>query len=144
MSDFIGSDFIRATLRDNIVSCRNLNGWTQSDLAEFVGMKPSTYSNKEARGNFKIEELVAIADALKVSVGDILHTQSMRLHDAEPQIEYNDTEIILTAKERAVVQLMRSSNKKDKAFLLNIVNHLHTNPNIDDKKVEEILKILEK
>jgi len=140
----MSSDIIKSTLRDNIVSRRNLNGWTQSDLAEFIGMKPSTYSNKEAKGNFKIEELLAIADALKVSVNDILHTEVTRLHEAEPQIEYNDSEIILTAKERAVIQLMRSANKKDKAFLINIINYLHSNPNIDDDKAEEILELLKK
>ncbi|MBE6732795.1 MAG: helix-turn-helix transcriptional regulator [Ruminococcaceae bacterium] len=144
MSYFMSSDIIKSTLRDNIVSRRNLNGWTQSDLAEFIGMKPSTYSNKEAKGNFKIEELLAIADALKVSVNDILHTEVTRLHEAEPQIEYNDSEIILTAKERAVIQLMRSANKKDKAFLINIINYLHSNPNIDDDKAEEILELLKK
>lgn len=144
MNDLINSDVLKSTIRDNIVSRRNLNGWTQSDLAEFIGMKPSTYSNKESKGNFKIEELLAIAEALKADIGEILRNKAMRMHDVEPQIEYNETEIILTAKERGVIQLMRSSNKKDKAFLLNVINHLHINPNLDDKKAEEILKILEK
>ena len=144
MNDLVNSDALKSTIRDNIVSRRNLNGWTQFDLAEFIGMKASTYSNKEARGNFKIEELLAIAEALKVDIGEILHNKAMRMSDAQPQIEYNETEIILTAKERAVIQLMRSSNKKDKSFLLSVVNHLHLNPNLDDDKADEILKILER
>ena len=56
------------TVRENIISHRNARGWTQADLAERVGMKPSTYATKEAKGNFKTSELMVVADALNIDI----------------------------------------------------------------------------
>ena len=136
------------TVRENIIKHRNALGWTQADLAERINMKTTTYATKEAKGNFKTSELWIIADALNIDVKeffvyqnseDVVATSSQRLNDVAPNIEYQ-AEILPTAKEKAVIQVMRSS-KQNKDILLRIMGSLHQK-GINEEKLDKIIQIL--
>lgn len=136
------------TVRENIIKHRNALGWTQADLAERINMKTTTYATKEAKGNFKTSELWIIADALNIDVKeffiyensqDIVTDTPKRLNDTAPDIAFH-TEILPTAKEKAIIQVMRSS-KQNKDILLRIMGSLHQK-NINEEKLDKIMQIL--
>ena len=136
------------TVRENIIKHRNALGWTQADLAERIDMKTTTYATKEAKGNFKTSELWIIADALNIDVKEFFIYQNsedfnapspQRLNDAAPEIEHQ-AEILPTAKEKAIIQVMRSS-KQNKDVLLRIMDSLHQK-GISEEKLDKIMQIL--
>ena len=136
------------TVRENIIKHRNALGWTQADLAERINMKTTTYATKEAKGNFKTSELWVIADALNIDVKeffiyenseDVVTETPKRLNDTEPDFKFQ-AEILPTAKEKAIIQVMRSS-KQNKDILLRIMGSLHQK-NISEEKLDKIMQIL--
>lgn len=136
------------TVRENIIKHRNALGWTQADLAERIDMKTTTYATKEAKGNFKTSELWIIADALNIDVKEFFIYQNnedfnapspQRLNDAAPDFEHQ-AEILPTAKEKAIIQVMRSS-KQNKDVLLRIMDSLHQK-GISEEKLDKIMQIL--
>lgn len=134
-------------IRENIVSHRNARGWTQADLAEHIGMKSNTYATKESKGNFKTSELLVIAEALNIDIKDFFIFEEAIENTTLPQkINEQPTEIkvepdlLPTAKERAVIQIMRAS-KQNKDIFLTLMNTLY-NKNISDDKLQKILDLL--
>lgn len=137
------------TVRENIIKKRNALGWTQADLAERINMKTSTYATKEAKGNFKTNELWLIADALNIDIksffiyenSDITDESLSPLKLNDNPIEFAQTaELLPTAKEKAIIQVMRSS-KQNKNVLLSIMDCLHQKE-INQEKLDKIIKIL--
>ena len=136
------------TVRENIIKQRNALGWTQADLAERINMKTTTYATKEAKGNFKTSELWLIADALNIDIknlfvyeiaDDIVDESPTKLSDTVLNFE-QPTEILPTAKEKAIIQVMRSS-KQNKDILLSIMGCLHQK-GISEEKLDKIMEIL--
>ena len=135
-------------IRENILKYRAERGWTQADLAERIKMKTSTYATKEAKGNFKTSELWLIADALKVDIKEFFFLEAVnttetntpqRFNDVTPDIQQN-RDILLTAKEEAIIRIMRSS-KQNKDILLSVMSSLHEKA-ISQDKLNKILEIL--
>ena len=55
---------------------RKKNGFTQSQMAELLGKKISTYSQMERTGKIPIHIIVQLAEILKVEVTDILGVEN--------------------------------------------------------------------
>ena len=60
-------DISALSLKERVIYCRKLLGYNQTQLAELMGMKPSTYSNMERSGNFSAIKLIEIAKTLGIS-----------------------------------------------------------------------------
>ena len=53
---------------------RLLNGYTQTDIANILNIKQSSYSNKElGRRDFTIEEIKLLKELFKVTYEDLLN-----------------------------------------------------------------------
>lgn len=57
-----------------IKECRILKGYTQSEIANILNIKQSSYSNKESgRRDFTIEEIKLLKELLEVTYEDLLN-----------------------------------------------------------------------
>ncbi len=63
---------MKETINQRVASSRKLAGFNQQDAAEKLGMKCSTYSQMERKGNISGERLVEIAKIFNVSVNYLL------------------------------------------------------------------------
>ena len=74
-------------LGQNIATSRHAMGWTQQELAEKVGIESVTVSRIETGGSIpSLARLAAVADALKVSIGDLLGGVSPHASDQAQEI----------------------------------------------------------
>ena len=55
------------SINQNVASCRKLVGLKQSDVAEKLNLKTSTYSQMERKGNITAEMIVRLAELFKIS-----------------------------------------------------------------------------
>lgn len=59
-------------INENISYIRKAKGISQAELAKRIGMKTSTYSQMERRGNITLARIEQIADALDVDKENII------------------------------------------------------------------------
>ena len=57
---------------NNIKEYRKEKGYTQKEIADILGIKQASYSDKErGRRGFTVEELLILEDVLNVSISDM-------------------------------------------------------------------------
>lgn len=57
---------------NNIKEYRKKKGYTQKEIADILGIKQASYSDKErGRRGFTVEELLQLEDILGVSISDM-------------------------------------------------------------------------
>ena len=119
-------------LRKRIVHYRKAAGYTQENLAELLGMKPSTYSQKEKHGTIDCELAVIMADLFKVDIFAILFEESEAekrrkayektvvieklVPETKPQIDVTVTvdQRTLTIREKNHLDVLQRLNNKEK------------------------------
>lgn len=66
-------DALYAAVGDRIKSARRARGWNQTRLADAIGLRRSSITNVEAgRQRLAIHQLLAVSQALRVDIGDLL------------------------------------------------------------------------
>ena len=59
-------------INQRVIMFRKLANLNQAQVAEKMGMKPSTYSQMERAGNISLDRLMKLAEILNVTINDIL------------------------------------------------------------------------
>jgi len=109
-------------INKTIAAYRKFRGLTQEQLAEQLGMKPSTYSMRERQGEISCEMLIEIADILAVDVKDILYDENppkKKANRAAPLEEYFMVQP--TSMELNFLKIIRTLKKKDRQDILDFV-----------------------
>ena len=145
------------SINKRIAELRILRGLTQTDMANCLGIKPSTYSRKESKGTFKPEELSRIAALFKITIAELFSEStdnknasantSEKLRQPSPfEINNgtNDTLFTLTPKERDLLQILRHASKNDKDFVTLVIGYCYNNPNISEEKAAAVMNELKK
>ena len=60
-------------INQRVARYRKLKGFNQTQMADFLNIKTSTYSQKERKGNITAEEIVKIADILAINADILLY-----------------------------------------------------------------------
>lgn len=96
------------TINQRIKHCRELCHLTQRQVAEFLGMKSSTYSQTERKGNITCDFLLKVASVLGVDPMFLL------LDEADAYIPHLNSFLCpytqITDKERRLIKLYRTLN----------------------------------
>ena len=128
------------TINQRVAHCRKLANLTQTETAEKLGMKCSTYSQMERKGNISGQRLVELAKIFGVSSELLLHGESKTkdILSEENQIIKNrdvnvfknptdlkpilqDVPFIVTKKEENIIMILRNLPKKDKEDIISII-----------------------
>ena len=125
------------TINKRIAALRKSRGLNQEDVAERLGMKPSTYSQMERKGNISADKIVAIANILRVPAIELLYGQDLsneqiatpsRLHDNSNPFarneEIQDDSLELSPKEKQILTIYRHLPKAKKSEFISFIDNL--------------------
>jgi transcriptional regulator with XRE-family HTH domain len=112
-SNSFTSYFMMKTLGDKIRYYRNLNNWSQEELADMINITSVSLSNIERNvTDINYSRLKQIADIFKISVSELTHlnTKPSEQLDLQKTIKEQQKEIIRLQK--TVIRLQGKSRKK--------------------------------
>ena len=129
------------TINPRIALYRKLANLTQTEAAEKMGMKCSTYSQMERKGSISAERLLALADIFGVkpdvllydtkfqSPGQVnfLSNESATGSQLRQSVPFSDTNFgpspfIVTHKEESIIKILRNLPKSDYDEIISLIN----------------------
>ena len=129
------------TISQRIALYRKLANLTQTEAAEKMGMKCSTYSQMERKGSISAERLLALADIFGVkpdvllydtkfqSPGQVnfLSNESATGSQLRQSVPFSDTNFgpspfIVTHKEESIIKILRNLPKSDYDEIIGLIN----------------------
>ncbi len=129
------------TINQRIALYRKLANLTQTEAAEKMGMKCSTYSQMERKGSISAERLLALADIFGVkpdvllydtkfqSPGQVnfLSNESATGSQLRQSVPFSDTNFgpspfIVTHKEESIIKILRNLPKSDYDEIIGLIN----------------------
>lgn len=118
------------SINERIAAFRRLSGLSQKQMANVLGIKPSTYSRMETKGSFKPEVLVKIAQILNVPIEEILYADPPKpvteeftpTKAAQPKPNFfEDTRYIFTKEDTRIIKAINSLPKERKDLVLKFI-----------------------
>jgi len=112
------------TINQRVAISRKLAGFNQQDAAEKLGMKCSTYSQMERRGNISGERLVQIAKIFNVSITYLLlgeETNTLHTTIEPPVPEPQRPQMLLTRREENIITIIRNLSKERREELIKYI-----------------------
>ena len=107
---------MKETINQRITKYRRFRGYTQAQMAEWLGMKPSTYSQCERVGKITCEQIISISEILKLDVGTLLYGEKK----AKPPIT-PPQEMEFTLMEKNIIKIIRNLKKQDRADVFEFI-----------------------
>ncbi len=134
-------------VNERIAQCRRLSGLTQTDIAEKLNIKCSTYSQMEREGNISANRLYKLAEIFGVTPCYLyngkepckknipLDFTSIESSNSEtvlkqPEPEFKKDVFVITKKEEKLITLIRNFSKADSDKVMAFIAEL----NQKDKK----------
>ena len=126
------------TINARVARCRKLRDMTQADVAEKLGMKCSTYSQMERKGNISAQMVLHLANIFEIEPDVILYGENMPLRPtvvADPILSqpepkhpiHVDPPLILTDRETNIIRIIRNLSKDKKEEAISYILSLHNN-----------------
>lgn len=138
------------SINHRIARCRKLADLTQTEAAERLGMKTSTYSQMERHGNVSAERLLQLAEVFNVHPDELLYARERTVKpynayqaasvpetpaDAavsvkeNPQLKQSDSSykvtsephIILTQREENIIKIIRNLPKNERNDVISYI-----------------------
>lgn len=130
------------TINQRVAKCRKLANLTQTDVAEKLGMKCSTYSQMERKGIISAERLSKMADIFNVSPNYLLNGEEPNIYEVPPtvptQVKHNEgllrqepptipqKEIfVVTKKEESLLKIIRNFSKPNYDRVMKFVETIY-------------------
>ncbi len=129
-------------VNQRIAKCRKLANLTQTDVAEKLGIKCSTYSQMERKGLVTAERLFEMSKIFGVTPcylydgKEPCREEAIKIKEpamsvmSQPAIEKPKAEIFtVTKKEESLIKILRSFSKEDYAKTISFINELYNKEN---------------
>lgn len=129
------------TINQRIALYRKLANLTQTEAAEKMGMKCSTYSQMERKGSISTERLLALADIFGVKPDVLLYdtkfqspgqvnffsNESATGSQLRQSVPFSDknfgpSPFIVTHKEESIIKILRNLPKSDYDDIISLIN----------------------
>lgn len=130
------------TINQRVARCRKLANLTQTDVAEKLNMKCSTYSQMERKGIISAERLLKLAQIFDVSPNYLLNGQEIPGYELPPVTDSQNHEngerllqstslpksetFIITKKEENFIKMVRYLSKSAREDIMDYVHTLYT------------------
>ena len=135
MSKKTFQNFKELTINQRITAIRKIKGYTQYDIAEFLGIKLSTYSQKERKGIIDCEFLKKISDLFEMDIRILLYgtdPNEITPVNTDNPSSFTDTkpfnlkkeEFILSNREKALIIILRNFPKPKRENVYKYVDEL--------------------
>lgn len=125
------------SINQRIALYRKLANLTQTEAAEKLGMKCSTYSQMERKGSISADKLIALADIFGVTPETLLYDPPARgylnftpneslgreqVRQPEPTITTDPSYFVVTHKEESIVKILRNLPRDDYEEIIGLIN----------------------
>ena len=126
------------SINQRIALYRKLANLTQTEAAEKLGMKCSTYSQMERKGSISAEKLIALADIFGVTPETLLYDTPARgilnftpneslgketVRQPEPVISSDPSSFfVATHKEESIIKILRNLPREDYEEIIEMIN----------------------
>ena len=108
-----------------IASIRKLREYKQADVAEFLGIKVSTYSQMERKGNITGEMILRLAEIFDVDPKIILCGEEIEETPVSVPTTVSDPpQIMLTNSESNVIKILRNLNKSKQEQVFDAISKI--------------------
>ena len=113
----------RGTINEKIYDFRRSAHLTQTQLADLLGIKHSTYSQMERYGSVSVEMLTRIAAALGKSPTDFFEGEPQTMNQPEPIVTgEGEIDFIMTHNDRQIVKMYHFLPKEAKEKVMAFMN----------------------
>lgn len=125
-------------INKRIALYRKLANLTQTEAAEKLGMKCSTYSQMERKGSISADKLIALADIFGVTPETLLYDAPARgmlnftpnesinkevVRQPEPVLAAdNSSFFVVTHKEESIIKILRNLPRDDYEEIVRLIN----------------------
>ena len=110
-------------INTRIASIRKLREYKQSDVAQFLGLKTSTYSQMERKGNITGEMILKLAEIFNVDPMIILCGENSEYEHVVVNI-FDPEERKLTNLEKNIIKIFRNLNKEKQEDICDYISKL--------------------
>lgn len=127
---------IMDNLNDRIIEYRNIKDLTQTEVAEKLGIKCSTYSQMERQGIVSAERLFKLSEIFEVSPCMLFKGEEpCKINDKNilkaPEPIIPKTEVfVATKKEQNIIKIMRELDKSDYNRVMELIQDLYSGKNL--------------
>lgn len=105
------------SINQRVARCRKLAGFTQADVAEKLGIKISTYSQMERKGNITAQMVLDLAAIFNIDPNEMLYTAPTPTQKTSGQETLPppapDPQLLLTNLEQNIIKILRNIPKED-------------------------------
>lgn len=111
------------TINQRVAMYRKLLGYSQSQIAEMLGKKSSTYSQCERTGTFNCDTIISLAEIFNVDVRVLLYGEipdTILPPPPPPKPKY-------TATEQNIIKIIRNLPKNKRDDVLNYIAENYKN-----------------
>ena len=125
-------------INKRIALYRKLANLTQTEAAEKLGMKCSTYSQMERKGSISADKLIALADIFGVAPETLLYDAPARgmlnftpnesinkevVRQPEPVLAADNSSVfVVTHKEESIIKILRNLPRDDYEEIVRLIN----------------------
>lgn len=109
------------TINQRVAMYRRLLGYSQSQIAEMLGKKSSTYSQCERMGTFNCDTIISLAEIFDVDVRVLLYGEkpdTILPPPPPPQPKYTTTE-------QNIIKIIRNLPKHKRDDILNYISECY-------------------
>ncbi len=120
------------SVNERIVKYRNLANLTQTEIAEKLDIKCSTYSQMERQGIVSAERLFKLSEIFGVSPCQLFKGEEPCKNSdtnflKSPEPEFPKTEVfVATKKEQNIIKIMREFSKADYNRVMELIQDIYT------------------
>jgi len=122
---------MKETINQRVARNRKLLDLTQQETAEKLGMKCSTYSQMERRGNISANMVLKLAAIFNISPDALLYGENQQKNDTDgntlgqtptPPVKPNPIPpLLLTNREENIIKILRTLSKEDKNEVIALI-----------------------
>ena len=116
---------------------RKLAHLTQSQVADLIGMKSSSYSQMERVGDISAERIIKLAEIFEINVGLLLYGEEIEVANA-PDISQNDVVVLpklpfgteyvpLKNKDKSIITVIQYLPQKHQKYICELLDYLRKN-----------------
>ncbi len=114
---------MKETINQRVTKHRRFRGYTQAQMAEWLGMKSSTYSQCERIGKISCEQIISISEILDLDVGVLLYGEEKIKPPIKPPKEPE-----FTLMEKNIIKIIRNLKKQDRKDVYEFIQQKYDNP----------------
>lgn len=125
-------------INKRVVKYRKFSHLTQSQVAELIGMKSSTYSQMEREGDVSAERIVKLAEIFNIDVRCLLYDEDVIINPIPPHPPIYELDFVLTNSLKSICKIYNNLPKSKKKCFCEFLNYLR---NCNSKELPNFAEI---